>query len=81
MFPIKSSFNAFFLFSAKLVRTGSPTVTQVYSNYSKVDLPVNFLTLLLGPGSIGLLFRFPIFFVEILEETENDETEKKAKEL
>ena len=75
------SFNAFFLFSAKLVRTGSPTVTQVYSNYSKVDLPVNFLTLLLGPGSIGLLFRFLIFFVEILEETENDETEKKAKEL
>lgn len=58
-----------------------PTVTQIYSNYSKVDLPVNFLTLLLGPGSIVLLFRFLIFFVEILEETENDETEKKAKEL
>lgn len=36
---------------------------------------------LLGPGSTGLLFRFLIFFVEILEETENDETEKKAKEL
>ena len=67
-----------FPFSVKLVRTGSST--QIYSNYSKVDLPVNFLTLLLGPGSIGLLFRFLISFVEILEETENDETEKKAKE-